>query len=81
MPPKSKAKVNPFQRVLGPIEDRLDVLDAAIRELHPEYSTRILDRMAYLEDLCREHVNRVLGMINNNKPELVANVDKSTSRD
>ena len=56
MPPKSKAKVNPFQRVLGPIEDRLDFLDEAIRELHPEYSSRMLDRMAYLEDLCRQHV-------------------------
>ena len=78
MPPKSKAKVNPFQRVLGPIEDRLDFLDAAIRELHPEYSSRILDRMAYLEDLCRQHVNRVLGVINNKKAELVAKVDKVT---
>ena len=78
MPPKSRGKVNPFQRVLGPIEERLDFLDAAIRELHPEYSSRILDRMAYLEDLCRQHVNRVLGVINNKKAELVAKVDKVT---
>ena len=79
MPPRSRGKVNPFQRVLGPIEERLDFLDAAIRELHPEYSSRILDRMAYLEDLCRQHVHRVLGVINNKKAELVAKVDKVTT--
>ena len=34
--------------------------------------------MAYLEELCREHIKRVLGVMNNKKAELVAKVDKVT---
>jgi hypothetical protein len=80
MPAKSKSAAadgNPFRRVLAPIEERLDALDAAIRDIHPFYSQRALDRMAYLEEHCREHANRVLGVVFNQKADLVLQVEKA----
>ena len=71
--------MNPFRRVLDPMEDRPDsLLQPSAKSIQTEYSPRIFDRMAYVEDLCREHVHRVLGMINNRKAELVAKMDKVT---
>ena len=72
MGPKIKsAAANPLRHVLEPIEARLDALDAAIREIHPDYSNRILDRMTYLEELCREHAHRVMKCIDNQKKDLI----------
>ena len=74
---KSKsAAANPFRQVLEPFEARLDALDAAIREIHPDYSNRILDRMTYLEERCREHAHRVMRCIDNQKKDLIESADK-----
>ena len=77
MGPKSKsAAANPFRHVLDPIEARLDALDAAIRDIHPDYSNRILDRMTELEETCREHAHRVMRCIDNQKKDLVESADR-----
>ena len=77
MAPKSKsAASNPFRSVLDPIEARIDALDRAIREVHPDYSARILDRMTELEALCREHAHRVMRCIDNQKKDLMQSADK-----
>ena len=73
MGPKSKsAAANPFRLIIEPFEARLDALDAAVREIHPQYSDRILDRMSELEGTCRDHANRVMMCIDNQKKDMIA---------
>ena len=58
----------------------MDALDAALRDVHPEHSQRILDRMAELEQVCRSHVNKVLKVLDNQKQaleEMVANAKRN----
>ena len=67
-----------LQGLLLPIHQRLDALDAAIRDVHPDYSTRVLDRMVEIEECCRNHANKVFEVANNQKVALGTVVHKAT---
>ena len=67
-----------LQGLLLPIHQRLDALDAAIRDVHPDYRARVLDRMVEIEECCRNHANKVFEIANNQKVALGTVVHKAT---
>ena len=48
----------------------MDALDAGLRDVHPEHSRRVLDRMTELEQVCRSHANKVYKVLENQKKAL-----------
>ena len=52
---------------LRKIECHLDSLDAAVQELHPEYSSHIVMRVTELEDKRRSHASSVFKVLNNQR--------------
>lgn len=52
---------------LEELEARVESLDNAVREVHPNYSGPIVRRVEELEQLCRSHANRVFEILVNNK--------------
>ena len=72
------AGVNLAQR-LRDIEAHLDSLDCAIRELHPEFSRRIVARLEDLEVTCRGHANAVFQVLTNQRAAVEAVVSKAST--
>ena len=58
----------------------MDALDAGLRDVHPDHSRRILDRMAELEQTCRSHVNEVLKVVDNQRQALQTMVTRAERR-
>ena len=58
----------------------MDALDAGLRDVHPDHSRRILDRMAELEQTCRSHVNMVLKVVDNQRQALQTMVTRAERR-
>ena len=61
MPPQNRDSTLP--RRLHNIELRLNALDAAIREVHPQHAQPLIDRMTELERVCRRHANQVFTIL------------------
>ena len=76
-PPWLEAVLEPLRRRLDSLDARVDTLDGAIREVHPTYSGRILDRMHELEKVSREHCNQLLGILKSYKEDL-GNLESKT---
>ena len=72
------AGANIAQR-LRDIEAHLDSLDCAIRELHPEFSRRIVARLEDLEVTCRGHANAVFQVLTNQRAAVEAVVSKAST--
>ena len=72
------ASVNIAQR-LRDIDAHLESLDCAIRELHPEFSSRIVLRLEELEATCRGHANAVCSVLANQRLAVEAVVSKATT--
>jgi hypothetical protein len=68
---------NPMRRLVQPIEERMDALDAAIRDIHPDYAERVLSRMAELESTTRQHANKVFQVLHNQTTAMEASVAKA----
>lgn len=69
MPPRPQPNTFLGTR-LHALEARIDALDAGLRDVHPDYSRRILDRMSEMEQTCRSHVNEVLTVVDNQRQAL-----------
>ena len=64
MPPQGRgSQGSTLQHRLHNIELRLNALDAALREVHPEHAERLIARMTELESLCRTHANQVFTIL------------------
>ena len=63
MPPKGRGHGTTLAQRLQDIEERIESLDAAVRDVHPGYAERVLARMAELEQLCRGHANQVFAIM------------------
>ena len=72
------AGANIAQR-LRDIEERLDSLHCAIRELHPEFSRRIVARLEELEVTCRGHANAVFQVLASQRAAVEAVVSKAST--
>ena len=72
------AGVNIAQR-LRDIDERLDSLDCAIREVHPQFSRRIVERLEHLEATCRGHANAVFQVLSNQSARVEAVVSKAST--
>ena len=52
---------------LRELELRIESLDVAVREIHPDYVPGIIARTTELEKLCREHVNSTCRVLENQR--------------
>ena len=64
---KGEAGAPNIAQRLKNLEDRVESLDVGLQEVHPDYADRILGRMHELEEVTREHSNKVFRVLTNQR--------------
>lgn len=62
------------------VEQRVESLDAAIRQIHPEYAGPIVNRVTEIERYCREHANKVFTVLANQRDAVQQVVDDASKK-
>ena len=65
---------------LRELELRIESLDVAVREIHPDYVPGIIARTTELENLCREHVNSTCRVLENQRRGVETVVKEAEAR-
>lgn len=63
----SKGATSTVADRLRTLEARVESLDGAVQELHPDYSARVVARVTEIEETCRTHANSVLQVLTNQR--------------
>ncbi len=77
--PAGRGAPLPLSDRLRELEHRVNGLDQAVCELHPDHSPAILARMHELEATCRAHANKVFTVLSNHGRAVEASARQSTA--
>ena len=64
---------------LRKLECGVETLDIAVRELHPDHTSRIVERITELEEKCRNHANSVFRVLTNQRQGVEAVATKAST--